>query len=134
ALPGLTRAIIDAAIPGLAAPRIEALLRSLPKEARRGLILIAATVAEFLAQAPVEEVDAEHLKAWLRERRAVPENLIRFEAAFIPAHLTAHLSVTQSGRPIARGTELAQLRRQCAAAAQTELDRHARAAYPLLRD
>jgi ATP-dependent RNA helicase HrpA len=132
ALPGLTRAVIDAAIPGLAAPRIEALLRSLPKEARRSLIPVAATVAEFLAQTPAEAADAEHLKAWLRERRAVPENLLRFDTAALPPHLTAHLTVTQNGRPIARGTDLAQLRRQCAAAARAELDRHARAAYPLL--
>ena len=131
ALPGLTRAIIDAAIPGLAAPRIEALLRSLPKEARRSLIPVAATVAEFLAQTPTEAADVEQLKAWLRERRAIPENLIRFEPAALPAHLTAHLTVTQNGRAIARGTELAPLRRQCAAAARTELDRHARTAYPL---
>ena len=132
ALPGLTRAIIDAAIPGLAAPRIEALLRSLPKEARRSLIPVAATVTEFLAQTPVEATDAEHLKTWLRERRAVPENLIRFDTAALPPHLTAHLTVTQNGRSIARGTSLAQLRRQCAAAARSELDRHARAAYPHL--
>jgi ATP-dependent helicase HrpA len=132
ALPGLTRALVDAAIPGLAAPRIEALLRSLPKEARRGLIPVAATVAEFLAQTPADAADVEHLKAWLRERRAVPENLIRFEPAALPAHLTAHLSVTQHGRAIARGTDLVQLRRQCAAAARAELDRQAHAAYPLL--
>jgi ATP-dependent helicase HrpA len=132
ALPGLTRATIDAAIPGLAAPRIEALLRSLPKEARRSLIPVAATVAEFLAQTPAEAADLEHLKAWLRERRALPENLIRFEPAALPPHLTAHLTVTQGGRPIAHGTDLAQLRRQCAAAARAELDRQARAAHSLL--
>jgi ATP-dependent helicase HrpA len=49
ALPGLTRESVDAAIPGLAAPRIEALLRSLPKEARRSLIPIGDTAANFLA-------------------------------------------------------------------------------------
>ena len=42
ALPNLTRAAVDAALPGLAAPRIEALLRSLPKDARRSLIPIGA--------------------------------------------------------------------------------------------
>jgi ATP-dependent helicase HrpA len=57
--------------------------------------------------------------------------LIRFELAALPAHLTAHLTVTQDGRAIARGTDLVQLRRQCAAAARAELDRQARAAYPL---
>ena len=132
ALPGLTRSIVDAAIPGLAAPRVEALLRSLPKEARRGLIPVAVTAAEFLAQMPTEAADAEHLKDWLRDRRSVPEDLIRFEAAALPAHLIAHLTVTQGGRAIARGTDLAQLRRQCAASARAELDRHAHAAFPHL--
>ncbi len=37
ALPGLTASAVVRAVPGLAAPRIEALLRSLPKEARRQL-------------------------------------------------------------------------------------------------
>ncbi|HEX3603804.1 MAG TPA: ATP-dependent RNA helicase HrpA [Steroidobacteraceae bacterium] len=132
ALPGLTRALVDAAIPGLAAPRIEALLRSLPKEARRGLIPVAASAAEFLAQTPAGAADAERLRAWLKERRAVPEHLIRFAAAAIPAHLTAHLTILQGGQPIARGTDLAQLRRQCAAAAEAELERHARAVFPLI--
>src|SRR5216684_2157119 len=40
ALPGLTRAGVDAAVPGFAEPRIEALLRWLPKDARRNLIPI----------------------------------------------------------------------------------------------
>jgi ATP-dependent helicase HrpA len=132
ALPGLTRALVDAAIPGLAAPRIEALLRSLPKEARRGLIPVAASAAEFLAQTPAGAADIDRLKAWLKERRAVPEHLIRFAAAAVPAHLTAHLTILQGGQPIARGSDLAQLRRQTAAAAEAELARRARAAYPLI--
>jgi ATP-dependent helicase HrpA len=49
ALPGLTRAGVDAAVPGFAEPRIEALLRSLPKDARRHLIPIGDTAAQFLA-------------------------------------------------------------------------------------
>ena len=50
ALPGLTRAAVDAAVPGLALPRIEALLRSLPKDARRNLIPIGETAAQFLGR------------------------------------------------------------------------------------
>ena len=49
ALPGLTRADVDGAIPGFAEPRIEALLRSLPKDARRTLIPIRDSAAQFLA-------------------------------------------------------------------------------------
>ena len=51
ALPGLTRAAVDAAVPGLAEPRIEALLRSLPKEARRNLIPIGEPPRGFLGGA-----------------------------------------------------------------------------------
>ena len=47
ALPGLTRAAVDAAVPGFGEPRIEALLRSLPKDARRNLIPIGETAAEL---------------------------------------------------------------------------------------
>ena len=131
ALPGLTRAMIDAAIPGLAAPRIEALLRSLPKGARRGLIPLAGTAAEFL-ETQAAAADAEQLKAWLKEKRGIPESLLRFDAAAMPVHLTPQLTVTQDGREIARGTDLAQLRRQCAAAGRAELEGRARAAYGVL--
>jgi ATP-dependent helicase HrpA len=131
ALPAMTHAMVDTAIPGLTAPRIEALLRSLPKDARRGLIPIAATAASFLSQATA--FDAGHLKAWLKEHRGIPEASIRFDPAAVPAHLTTQLSVWQGGREVARGTDLAELRRRCAAAARDELDVRARAfSAPLL--
>jgi ATP-dependent helicase HrpA len=132
ALPGLTRAMLDAAIPGLAAPRVEALLRSLPKEARRSLIPVAATVAEFLNEAQHGAADASHLKEWLKERRDVPETLLRFDLAALPAHLTVQLIVMQDDREVARGTDLQELRRRCAAAARTELELRSRAAYAVL--
>jgi ATP-dependent helicase HrpA len=128
ALPGLDRAAVDAAIPGLAAPRIEALLRSLPKDARRSLIPIAETGARFLAEAGTA-ADARHLHTWLKEQRGIPEGLIRFDLAAVPSHLTVQLSVTLSGREIAQGTDLADLRRRCAGAARAELGRLAREAY-----
>jgi ATP-dependent helicase HrpA len=129
ALPSLTRAAIDAAIPGLAAPRIEALLRSLPKDARRSLIPVAETAAAFLADTHGATADATQLKAWLKERRGIAEALLRFDTAAVPVHLTPHLRVIQEGREIARGTDLARLRRECAALSRAELERHARAAY-----
>jgi ATP-dependent helicase HrpA len=47
--------------------------------------------------------------------------------------LTTQLSVWQGDRELARGGDLAELRRRCAAAARAELDREARVAYaPLL--
>src|SRR5580698_7307648 len=132
ALPSLTRAAIDAAIPGLAAPRIEALLRSLPKDARRSLIPVAETAAAFLADTQGASADTTHLKTWLNERRGVGESLLRFDISAVPAHLTPQLSVVQDGREIARGADLARLRRECAAAARAELERQARAAYGAL--
>jgi ATP-dependent helicase HrpA len=129
ALPALTRAAIDTAIPGLAAPRIEALLRSLPKDARRSLIPVAQTAAAFLADARGATADATHLKAWLKEQRGIPEPLLRFDPAAVPIHLTPQLTVILAGREIARGTDLSSLRRECAAAGRAELERQARAAY-----
>jgi ATP-dependent helicase HrpA len=123
--------MVDAAIPGLAAPRIEALLRSLPKEARRSLIPIAETAAAFLASATVAGADAGHLKKWLKEQRGVPDALIRFDFAAVPPHLTVQLTVTQNDREVARGTELAELRRRCAAAGRLELEHRAREVYAL---
>jgi len=132
ALPGMTRAMIDAAIPGLAAPRIEALLRSLPKDARRSLIPVAATAAQFLAESQAAPADAEHLKVWLKEKRGLAQSLLRFDPKAVPVHLTPQLTVTQDGREIARGTDLAQLRRECAVAGRAELESRARAAYGVL--
>jgi ATP-dependent helicase HrpA len=135
ALPGLSQRMIDAAIPGLAAPRIEALLRSLPKDARRNLIPIADTAAKFLADQSATHIaaaNAEHLRVWLKERRGLADSLIRFDPAAVPAHLRVHVAVMQDGQEIAQGTDLSQLRRQCAAAARAELTRRSRADYAVL--
>ena len=129
ALPGLTRAMVDAAIPGLAVPRIEALLRSLPKDARRSLIPIADTALTFLADPKTAAADAPHLKTWLKEQRGIPDALLRFEPSAVPAHLTVQLTVVQEGKEIARGTELADLRRRCAAAGRAELEQRAQAVF-----
>jgi ATP-dependent helicase HrpA len=159
AVPGLTRAGVDAAVPGLAGPRIEALLRSLPKEARRNLIPIGATAGEFLAHvaagaeagagpgaeagadagagagaiaggAPV--ADPHSLRMWLKERRGIADSLIRFDLGAVPAHLMPQLAVTTQGRDVVHAKSLAELRRLTATAARAELDRRARAAYGLI--
>ena len=132
ALPALTRTMVDAAIPGLALPRVEALLRSLPKDARRNLIPVAETAAKFLTESGAPAADAGHLKAWLKEQKGIPEGLLRFDLNLIPAHLTVHLTVTQGERDIAQGTDLGALRRFCAAAGRAELDRQTGASYGML--
>jgi ATP-dependent helicase HrpA len=136
ALPGLTRAGVDAAVPGFAEPRIEALLRSLPKDARRHLIPIGDTAAQFLASTrmnagPRAAADPHSLKVWLKEQRGIPEPLLRFDLAAVPAHLMPQLAVTADGKELARGKTPAELRRASAAAARAELDRRSRAAYGL---
>jgi ATP-dependent helicase HrpA len=132
ALPETMRAALDAAIPGLAAPRVEALLRTLPKDARRNLIPIADTAAQFLNQSGTAAADAVHLKAWLKEQRGIPDTLLRFDLAAVPAHLNVQVTVMQDGREIARGSDLADLRRRCAASGRSELARVARSAYAAL--
>ena len=129
ALPGLTRAAVDGAVPGLSGPRIEALLRSLPKDARRNLIPIGDTAAHFLAAAGAVVADVLSLKRWLKEQRGVAEPLLRFDLAAVPAHLMPQLAVCADGAEIAHGRTLAELRRASAPAARAELDRRARAAY-----
>jgi ATP-dependent helicase HrpA len=132
ALPTLTRAVIDAAIPGLAAPRVEALLRSLPKDARRTLIPIGESVAKFLAEQGAAAADMGRLKQWLQESRGIAEPLIRFDLNTVPAHLSAQLAVVLDSKIIARGSSLADLRRRCAAAGRAELDSQAQQNFGLL--
>jgi ATP-dependent RNA helicase HrpA len=128
ALPNLTRAILDGAIPGLAEPRIVALLRSLPKEARRDLIPIGATARAFLAAA--REISGAALETWLAETRGMAPALLKFEEAQLPAHLEPRVAVMEEGRELGSGSDLAELRRRFAREARRRLDHEARLAYP----
>ncbi len=128
ALPQLTRAEVLGAVPGFAAPRVEALLRSLPKEARRTLIPISKTATDFLAMSG-GAADLAALRTWLHEARALPENLLKFDSSSVPAYLTPQLVVVNQGRELARGTDLQELRGQCAVAARAELSRISHAHY-----
>lgn len=129
ALPALTRTALDAAVPGLAEPRIEALLRTLPKDARRRLIPIAETAARYVQTIPRRAMDAQGLGAWLTASEGLPAPLVRFDASAIDPHLTPQLVVVDEGRSIARGADLAALRTATAARARAALDRLARAAH-----
>lgn len=130
ALPGLTRAAVDASVPGLAEPRIVAALRSLPKEARRTLIPIGATAQSFLSFVAAPSADLTALAAWLHESRAIPAEQLRFDPTQIPAHLIPRISVVAEGGEVAAGADLAELRRCTAFEARRELDRRAHGAYP----
>jgi ATP-dependent helicase HrpA len=130
ALPGLTQAAVTAAVPGLALPRVEALLRSLPKDARRSLIPIAGTAARFIEHMRPPSTDPERLGLWLKETYGIAAPLLRFDLNAIPAHLTAQLAVIDGGRELTRGSDLGALRRRTAQLARAALDAKAREAYP----
>jgi ATP-dependent helicase HrpA len=129
ALPTFTRAAVDAAIPGLIEPRVSALLRSLPKEARRGLIPIAAAAQAFLGAA-APRADAQAVRAWITQVRGVPESLAQFDLTQVPRHLEPRVLVISRERGLSAGADLGELRRRFALEARRELDEHARGAYP----
>jgi ATP-dependent helicase HrpA len=114
ALPTLTRAAAAAAIPGLIEPRVSALLRSLPKEARRSLIPMAAATQSFLASVGAPTADVETLRSWLIQSRGVPEALAKFEMTQVPRHLEPHMAVISRRHELAAGTDVGELRRRLA--------------------
>ena len=130
ALPTLTRVELDAAVPGLAAPRVEALLRSLPKDARRALIPIGAAAAGFMDHMGAPSTSVVRLGRWLTEVRGIPAPSVRFDLGAVPAHLTAQVAVFDEGRELAQGSDLGVLRRRCAERARAALDARARESYP----
>jgi ATP-dependent helicase HrpA len=129
ALPALARAAVDSAIPGLIEPRVSALLRSLPKEARRSLIPIAAAAQAFLAEG-ASRTDAQAVRAWLTQVRGVPESLAQFDPTQVPRHLEPRVLVVSRERELGAGADLSALRRRFALEARRELDARAHAAYP----
>ncbi len=130
ALPGLTQSAVAAAVPGLALPRVEALLRSLPKEVRRSLIPIAGTAARFIDHLCPPSSDPQRLGLWLKETYGIAAPLLRFDPNAIPAHLTAQFAVVDGGRELTRGSDLGELRRRAAQLARGALETHARQSHP----
>jgi ATP-dependent helicase HrpA len=124
AVPEMTRAAVDGAVPGLAAPRIEALLRSLPKNARRQLIPIADSTVEFMADAARDAaaLDLTSLRRWLKERRGLADGELHFDPTVVPRHLVPHVQVVEAGMAD-DDLPLPALRRAGALAARAELDR-----------
>ena len=130
ALPTLTRAAVDAAIPGLVAPRIVALLRSLPKDARRSLIPIADAAAAFLSFTQAPSADPARLAEWLTSARGIPAAQVRFDLNQVPTHLIPRVAVMEEGKKGALATDLPELRRRFAVGAHAELERRARSDHP----
>ena len=130
ALPELTASGLAAAIPGLARPRVEAWMRALPKEARRPLIPIAATAAQFLAEAGLGAATPDALAAWLRTRVGLSAEQARSLPADGPAWLAPRVAVVEAGEELAWGNDLPALRAATADAAGAALRQAAAAAYP----
>ena len=130
ALPAITRADIDAAIPGFARPRVDALLRSLPKEVRRRLIPIAATAERFVANAGPGAANRTRLAEWLRTEAGIAETMIRFAPGELPAYLEPRVAVRDQERELACGADLSDLRRATAGAARAALDHAGAALHP----
>jgi ATP-dependent helicase HrpA len=130
AVPGLTGTDLGGAIPGFAGPTLDALLRSLPKEARRQLIPVAATAAAAIADLGPAATHLPSLGAWLQDTRGIAATLVRFDRSTLPAYLQPRLAVLHDGHELARGTEPASLRRELAVAARIALDAQAAAHWP----
>jgi ATP-dependent helicase HrpA len=129
AVPQLDRRALDGAVPGFAGPRTDALLRTLPKEARRRLIPIADTAARFTRTAD-RAADATGLAQWLVDVESLPSSLVRFDVTAIEPYLTPTLRILDGSRELCRGRDLVALRRATAAHAREQLDVHARHVYP----
>jgi ATP-dependent helicase HrpA len=130
ALPELTQAAVAAAVPGFVRPRAEALLRTLPKEARRALIPIAETAAQFVAATGPAAGELAALATWLKQVRGIAESLLRFAPGSLEPYLLPQVAVTEGTREIGRGRDVAALRRALAVRAQAALEQQAAAAFP----
>ncbi|MGY1855340.1 ATP-dependent RNA helicase HrpA [Modestobacter sp. SYSU DS0290] len=113
-------------VPGLREELVTELLRSLPKQLRRGLVPIPDRVRQVL---PLIDPTEPLLPALERELRRVTSVVIppdAWQPAEVPAHLRATFRVLDDQqRPLATGKDLAALRAQVAPQARASLARAA---------
>jgi ATP-dependent helicase HrpA len=105
-------ALLEWAVPGLRAEKIEQLLRSLPKAIRRELLPLAPKVAEIVHEfQPRGSSFVHELGRFLRERYGVDVPPSAWPADAIPAHLRTRIElVGPDQRAIAAGRDLELLR------------------------
>jgi len=110
----LTEAELDWMVPGIIHERAVEMLRSLPKQTRRGIGPAPQVVHEFMASSPDRARPlADALAEYVARTRGVAVAGVDLRAAAIPAHLRAKVVVTDSeGRVLASGRDLAELRRE----------------------
>src|SRR5215207_8765996 len=113
-------------VPGLREELVTALLRSLPKQLRRGLVPIPDRVREVLPHIDPGEPLLLALERELRRATAVTIPPDAWAPDQVPDHLRATFRVLDdSQRPLATGKDLAALRAQVAPKARASLARAA---------
>ncbi|RLA37648.1 MAG: ATP-dependent RNA helicase HrpA, partial [Gammaproteobacteria bacterium] len=120
ALEQLDPAHLDCLVPGLAEEKVTALLRALPKALRRHCVPIPDTATACLAELHPEGAPLRaQLIAILRRRHGIVIEADAWDGVVLPAYLTMHLRVVDDhGQEIATGHDLADLKRELAAAAR----------------
>lgn len=118
----LSVAQCDRLVPGYLAEKITALLRTLPKSARRQIVPLPDTVKTLLPEIegsnrPLLEALAESLN----QRRGVSIQPTDFRQDALPAYLRLRLLVTdRTGKELASGRDVAALKEKYSEAAKTE--------------
>ncbi|WP_222194430.1 ATP-dependent RNA helicase HrpA [Modestobacter italicus] len=113
-------------VPGQRAELVTELLRSLPKQLRRGLVPIPDRVREVLPHIDPAEPLLPALERELRRATSVVIPPDAWQPAEVPAHLRATFRVLDDQqRPLAQGKDLSALRAQVAPQARASLARAA---------
>jgi ATP-dependent helicase HrpA len=113
-------------VPGQRAELVTELLRSLPKQLRRGLVPIPDRVREVLPHIVPTEPLLPALERELRRATAVTIPREAWNPAEVPAHLRATYRVLDDQqRPLAQGKDLIELRARVAPQARASLARAA---------
>ncbi len=110
---------VDWLVPGLIREKLNALLKTLPKDRRRPLIPLPDTVTAFLSVAkPGEQMLTEALAAFIRGKTGADVHPGEWKGE-LPPHLSMNFSVIDdSGEELAGGRDLAALRAQLGGAAR----------------
>jgi ATP-dependent helicase HrpA len=109
-------------VPGQRVELVTELLRTLPKQLRRGLVPIPDRVREVLPHVAVDEPLLPALERELRRATAVTVPPDAWQPAQVPDHLRATFRVLDDRqRPLASGKDLAALRAQVAPQSRASL-------------
>jgi ATP-dependent helicase HrpA len=117
-------------VPGMLKEKVQLLLKSLPQKMRRHCVPLPEYAAAFAARCGgrTDEPLLDALIADLREHAGVVCRRPDFRPETLPAHLTMNFKVVdEHGRQLAMGRNLAQLRAEFGAEAQSSVRSAARA-------